>query len=406
MLHPSLAAMVVAIRANISRVALHLRFSDSAVAFMRRCVEFVVKQRVNTMTAIDSHLLSHFKRIMIFDSTGWDINPALCDVLPGCGGNASTANCKVQLCFEYLRGALSFFEIVPGKRSDSGYAEELPRHIADGDLLLADLGYFRLETLMKIVQCSAYFVMRFFIGTALYDAATMREIDLQRLLQKLTGAAYQINVVMGSNERKRLSCRLICLRVDEKIAEQRRRTLRRNAVRKGSAVSDRNLYMAGWILMVTNVPGDWLPPEMVRPLYSLRWQIELLFKQLKSVLVIHRSDTEKEPRLLCEVLGKLIVAVLIHRIHANLNTCLWNTVRQEVSIDKLYKRFQERAFMFMCLLCESVQKIISFLNKELSQLMDSCKKLNQKSRPTTLQFLDRNCQPFLAVECLASIDVT
>lgn len=39
--------------------------------------------------------------------------------------------------------------------------------------------------------------------------------------------------------------------------------------------------------MVTNVPREWLPPEMVRHLYMLRWQIELLFKQLKSVLAIH-----------------------------------------------------------------------------------------------------------------------
>jgi hypothetical protein len=403
MAHPSLAAMVDAIRAKMSREGLHLRFTASAVSFMQRCVEFVLKQRVNAMTVIDSHLLNHFKRIKIFDSTSWDIDPLLRDVLPGCGGDASSANCKVQLCYEYLRGALSFFEILPGKKPDSGYAKMLPEHTARGDLLIADLGYFCLETLMKIINCGAFFVLRFLIGTTLYDAMTMQEIDLRCILQKVTGAAYQMSVIMGSKEQTRVSCRLICLRVDEKIAEERRRKLRQNAAKKGRTVSELHLYMAGWILMVTNVPCEWLPPEMVRPLYGLRWQIELLFKQLKSVLAIHRSDTGKEPRLRCEILGKLIVAILIHRIHADANIDLWNTTGQEISMDKLYKRIQERAFIFMGLLCTSLQKALSFLSEELSLLMKNCRKLNQKSRPTTLQMLDRNISLCQSVE---SIDMS
>lgn len=394
MLHPSLAAMVGAIQANMSREGLHLRFTASAVSFMQRCVEFVLKQRVNAMTVIDSPLLNHFKRIKIFDSTSWDIDPKLRDVLPGCGGDASSANCKVQLCYEYRRGALSFFDVVPGKNPDSGYAKQLPGHFASGDLLMADLGYFRLETLMRIIKCGAYFVLRFLIGTTLYNATTMQEIDLRRILEKVTGAAYQMDVLMGSKEQTRISCRLICLRVDDKIAEQRRQKLRQNAEKKGRTVSQLHLYMAGWILMVTNVPREWLPPEMVRPLYSLRWQIELLFKQLKSVLTIHKSATGKEPRLRCELLGKLIVAILIHRIHADVNIELWNTKGQEISMDKLYKRIQERAFIIMGLLCTSLTKAVLFMTKELNRLMKNCRKLNQKSRPTTLQTLDRRitCQ--------------
>jgi hypothetical protein len=389
MLHPSLAAMVDAIHATMSREGLHLRFTSSAVSFMQRCVEFVLKQRVNAMSVIDSHLLNHFKSIKIFDSTSWDIDSVLRDVLPGCGGAASSANCKVLLCYEYLRGALSFFDVVPGNKPDNGYAATLPEHITSGDLLIADLGYFRLETLMHIIKCGAYFVFRFLVGTTLYNAATMQEIDLRCILQKVTGAAYQMDVIMGSKEQTRVSCRLICLRVGEKIAEERRRKLRQNAAKKGRTVSELHLYMAGWILMVTNVPREWLSPEMVRPLYSLRWQIELLFKQLKSVLTIHRSATGKESRLRCEILGKLIVAIMIHRIHADVNINLWNTKNQEISMDKLYKRIQERAFILMGLLCTSLAKAVSFLTKELNRLMKNCRKLNQKSRPTTLQALDR-----------------
>jgi hypothetical protein len=340
------------------------------------------------MAVIDSQLLNQFKSIHIIDSTSWDIQPHLRDVLPGSGGAASLANCKVQLCYEYRSGALSFFDIIPGKNPDNGYASKLPELIGQGELLIADLGYFCLQSLKSIADSGAYFIFRFLIGTTLYDVATMRAIDLRCVLKMATGNAYQMDVVMGFQKQTPVSCRLICLRAGDVIAEARRRKLKKNAAKKGRIVSQLQLFMAGWTLMVTNVPREWLPPEMVRPVYMLRWQIELLFKQLKSVLAVHKSGTGKEHRFRCELLGKLIVAILIHRIHADVNSNLWNTKRQEISMDKLYKRIQERAFTMMAMLLTSLPKAIRFLTRELKRLMKNCRKLKQKSRPSSLQFLD------------------
>lgn len=388
MLHPSLAAMVDAIHAVMSREALHLRFNAAAVSFMQRCVAFILKQRIHDMEAVASPLLARFHNIRIFDSTSWDIRPNLHDVLPGLGGAASLANCKVQLCYEYRHGALSFFDIVPGKNSDKGYAAKLPEHIEQGELLIADMGYFCLQSLKSIADSGAYFIFRFLAGVTLYDAATMRAIDLRSVLEKATGNAYQMDVVIGPQKEKQTRCRLICLRVSDDIAEKRRRKLKKNASKKGRTMSQLHQFMAGWTLMVTNVPREWLPPEMVRPLYRLRWQIELLFKQLKSVLTVHKSVTGKEHRFRCELLGKLIVAVMIHRIHADMNIRLWNTKRREVSMDKLYKRIQERAFNIMELLLTSLPKTIEFVTSELTRLIKNCRKLKQKSRHSSLQALD------------------
>jgi hypothetical protein len=210
---------------------------------------------------------------------------------------------------------------------------------------------------------------------------------------------------MGLQKKTQVRCRLICLRVGDDIAQTRRRKLNKNAFKKGRTVSQLNLFMAGWTLMVTNAPGEWLPPEMVRPVYMLRWQIELLFKQLKSVLAIHKSITGKEPRSRRELLGKLIVAILLHRIHADVNIRLWNTKRREISMDKLYKRIQERAFTMMAMLLTSLPKAIRFITCELIRLMKNCRKLKQKSRPSSLQSLDYKIS-FQSVQDMASCDLT
>jgi len=390
MKHPSLAGMVEAIKVGISREGMHRRFTDRAVAFMRRCAEFVLKQKATEMIQLQSKILRHFKRILIFDSTSWDINPALRTALPGYGGGASDANCKMQACYEYKGGELTFFEIGAGTTSDNVNTAQLTSHVHKGDLALFDLGYFSMKTLRDIDKLGAYFLCRFFVGTALPDPLTLTPIDLLRTLRKLKGDLHHMKVLMGSQNRGfQVMCRLVCLRVPQEIANERRRTIRKK-IRKNKKREPSNYYlqMADWTLMLTNAPQEWLSPELVRPLYSLRWQIELLFKQIKTVLCIHKSTTGKENRLLCEIYGKLIMAVMIHRIHADINIRLWNTRRRELSMEKLYKRIQERAFIILNLLLLSLQKAIAYLQDEIPRLIKNCLKSRQRSRRTTLETLE------------------
>jgi len=140
---------------------------------------------------------------------------------------------------------------------------------------------------------------------------------------------------------------------------------------------------------------------MVRALYTVRWQIELLFKQLKSILHVHQSDTGKENRLRCELYGKLIGAVIIHRIHAAETNRLWNTKRREVSMEKLYKRFQERAFSLLSILLRSVNDAVAHLRNQLKRVIHACLKERQRSRMTTLEMIEAQCDPILDIDIAA-----
>lgn len=388
MKHPSLAGMIEAMKVDMSRAGMHRRFSAAAVAFMKTCSEYVLRQKLSSCAFIQSKLLRPFNRILIFDSSSWGVHPALKAIFPGSGGNASEANCKLQVCYEYKRSVLNFFEILPGNTPDNAYAAYLPKHVQRGDLLMVDLGYFCLKTFQVICERGAYFLSRLLIGPGLFDPKTAEAIDLRGILRNVKGNIYEMRVLMGGEKNARVHCRLVCLRVSPEMASERRKKLKENARRKGRIPNRGHLILADWILMVTNVPEKWLPAEMVRPFYSLRWQIELLFKQMKTVLCVHKSNTSKEHRLCCEIYGKLIIAVLIHRIHADINIRLWNSKRKEMSMDKLYKRLQERAFVILELLLKSSQQAICYLKEEISRLIKHCQKSYQKSRKTTLAILE------------------
>jgi hypothetical protein len=398
MKHPSLAGMVAAIKARISRVALHYRFSAEAVAFMFKCLCFVLQQKFSRLGQIDTKLLRPFGRVLIVDSSSWDVNERLRAVLPGSGGGASAANCKLQAVYDYKRGELQFLEVTAGTLPDNRYTDNLPGMLNKGDLILIDQGYFKLSMLAAIVAKGAFFLTRFLVRTVVLDPETQERIDLHKHLSKQGGNACEMDVLIGGDKMPKVPCRLIALRVGEQVANERRRRLKKEAKKKGRAVSKHHLKMCDWTLLTTNVPQRWLPLEMVRALYTLRWQIELLFKQLKSILRVHQSDTGKEHRLGCELYGKLIGAVIIHRIHAAETNRLWNTQRREVSMEKLYKRFQERAFTLMRMLLASVCEALGYLRSQLALIIPVCLKDRQRSRLTTLECLEAQRDPMLQIK--------
>ena len=396
--HPSLGGMVAAIQSKITREALHYRFSKAASAFLFKCLDFVLKQRIRGIHRIGPKLLQPFGKVVLFDSSSWNVSDKLRDVLPGSGGNGSRATCKLQLAYDYKESRLHFVDVTPGLTSDNRYTDRLPEIVQKNDLLIFDQGFFKLSTLAAVARKGAYFLIRFFLWTTLWNPDTQEAIDLRKTLVQCLEKACEMDVLMGTKKRSQIRCRLIALRVNENIAKERRRKLRKEAKRKGRTLSKLHLTMCDWTLLVTNVPDKWLPLEMARALYSVRWQIELIFKQFKSILSVHHSRTAKEDRLRCELYGKLIGAVIIHGIHAAAAAEYWNKDNKEVSMEKLYKRVQERAFSLHTILLSSLSHALAYLRQELKIIIPSSLKIPQPSRLTTLQILELQWDPMLDID--------
>jgi hypothetical protein len=388
MTQPSLEAMVEAIEGKISREALHGRFTKSAADFMWECLSLTIRMNVAKVEVIDTRVLRAFDRILIFDSSSWDVAPALISVLPGSGGGASTANCKLQAGYEYKSGTLGFFTVTPGIKPDQAYSQHVGNSVVPGDLALFDLGYFRLRTFKQIDEKGAYFLSRWLIGTNLRAPETGALFDLGAFLQHFDGDAFEMEVLLVDADQQNVHGRLIGQRVSAEVACARRRRLRRESKKKGRTPSRKHLALCDWTLLVTNAPKSKLPAKLAYSLYRVRWQIELVFKQLKSVLRVNQTNTGKEYRLRCELYGKLIMAVLIHSLHASFHIALWNQRKQEVSFDKFYKRIREQCQCLVKLFLISTNRAMAFLSWQIPHLIKFCMKRHQPSRKTTLERLD------------------
>jgi hypothetical protein len=81
----------------------------------------------------------------------------------------------------------------------------------------------------------------------------------------------------------------------DKVQTSKARILNDNR-RKGRVVQPKTLEAANHVLLLTSLDPDEYPAERVGALYRLRWQVELAFKRLKSLLHLDALRA-KDPEL-------------------------------------------------------------------------------------------------------------
>jgi hypothetical protein len=95
----------------------------------------------------------------------------------------------------------------------------------------------------------------------------------------------------------------------------RQRALRENS-KKGHVVQAATLEAAGYIFVFTTLSAEHCPAATVLEMYRGRWQVELAFKRLKSILTLgHLKKTDPQGAK-AWLQGKLLAAFLIEALIA------------------------------------------------------------------------------------------
>ena len=253
-------------------------------------------------------LLEQFSAIFLTDSTTVALPDVLCTEYPGCGGDGPNAALKIQLTFDFLHGAIQGLALQTGRSPDQSYLPE-PAAIVPNAVYLSDLGYFALARFQLLQAHGAYFLSRFDTQTTL-TTTTGETLDLLPWLRTHTESTFEQEVCIGSH--LALPCRLVAVRVPQEVADLRRRKALAATRRKGRHLpSERHLALMDWTLYITNLTSAQLSLRQVVVLYTVRWQIELLFKVWKSQCAVARVSGWQRPRVLSELYAKLIGFVVI-----------------------------------------------------------------------------------------------
>ena len=205
--------------------------------------------------------------------------------------------------------------------TDNQGGEKLSRfQVRRGDLLVADRGYAHRRGLAHVKAGGGHFLVRTGWKTPLErpDGSSFDALACVRTLKEHEHADF--DVVVAADERHglpALPCRLVVLKKAAGDAKAARKKIVAEARKKKTKLAPQSLEAAGYIFLLTTVPHRTFPPERVLETYRLRWQIELAFKRLKSLMHLDEIRA-KEPRLVratlaAKLLGALLVEDLIAR---------------------------------------------------------------------------------------------
>ena len=115
-----------------------------------------------------------------------------------------------------------------------------------------------------------------------------------------------------------LPMRLVIRPKPAEVLENARKRARRAASKEQRKADPRTLACAEHLILITSLSPKAFPPERLCELYRVRWQIELAFKRLKSILRLDRLPAKSPGLAEAWVTAHLLVALLIEDAAAEL----------------------------------------------------------------------------------------
>lgn len=197
--------------------------------------------------------------------------------------------------------------------TDRRTAESLERFdIKEDDIYMADRGYGRASDIRYAVDRRADVVVRIYHRNIRLTGAGGKRFSLLRRLRTVTGTRPREWDAWVVGE-KNWSCpvRICAVKLSSEAAAKAQRKVRRTARKSGYKATANALEAAGYITVLTTLSRAEMSAEQVLEMYRGRWQIELVFKRMKSIMELGHLHKVSETSIKAWIHGKLLVAFLV-----------------------------------------------------------------------------------------------
>jgi hypothetical protein len=219
---------------------------------------------------------------------------------------------RVHGVYDLGRGGFSHLQVTDGR---GGEALDRGKPVA-GEIRLGDRGFANAQAWQRFLQAreeQTDFIVRMRWNTIRLVNETGDLFDIVGWLQARSrdSEVHEITVWARSGKRQTpIKIRLIARRKPPEVIEAEHKRLRQHASRKQTQLDPRSLIAAEYLILATSLPEGEFPATEVLAVYRLRWQIELAFKRLKSLLHIGKLRTKTDAGTRCWLHAHLIVALL------------------------------------------------------------------------------------------------
>jgi len=294
-----LMAGIGACQATLSKEAVSENFRERPWQFFEAVLQYLLAAYAVLWSGLAGQPnleVVHQLHVLLIDATVMRVAYRLIDVFPASanGKCQDWAAVKLHTAFRLFRGVPEVLDLTAQKRNERKI--DFLRPLGEAVLYIFDLGYWTYELFDTIIDRQQHFISRLradcnplllatYVGDPAWVGKRLKEITL-------TGHTVDLLVNLSSanlaNPQMRHDVRL----VGQWIAKDQR-----------------------WHLYITSlVAWQTYPLMLIINLYRLRWEIEILFRNLKHVLRIANFVSTTENGIRIQIYAALIHYMLTHLI--------------------------------------------------------------------------------------------
>lgn len=295
---------------NVSKQAIDERFTQEAYQFVLLVLNYVASKRMGSQLA--PSFLSAFNRVRIKDSTKFKLPDSLQDQYKGHGGFKKLRSAiSIQFEYDLKTNMIIGFSLTSETRNDFEEAKEETQVILEGDLLIRDLGYWSINKFKQIKSSKAYFISRLNMTIEVFDLQG-KILDFNKIYRKMKKYNLpHLELLVRLGKKDQMLVRLCISLVPDEIYQKRIKKLEKQNQRYPNAtIQQKTKDRYHLNLFVTNVPLWKLDHNAILEIYHFRWQIELIFKQWKSIAGLASITQVRAERFLCMLYAKLILILI------------------------------------------------------------------------------------------------
>jgi Transposase DDE domain len=186
--------------------------------------------------------------------------------------------------------------------------------VQPGDLLIGDRGLAHRKGIRHVLNSGGDVLVRLNLtNVPLVDDKGQR-FGLLTHLRRLHGTQVGDWPVVLVDEHGQVRGRVCAIKKSRAAAARARKRAQQENSRKGHLVQDSTLEAAGYIFVFTTLNAEQYPAARVLELYRGRWQVELAFKRLKSILATGHLKKTDPIGAKAWLQGKLLAAVIIEAL--------------------------------------------------------------------------------------------
>lgn len=279
----------------------YYRFTPELVAFLHECVargmEYMAQEPSRTL----SDRLSPFKDVLIQDNTIVRLHEKLSKVWPATRSRKVAAGVKVAVLTSAIANGPKSVALFAESTNDMKTLKIGP-WVRDR-ILLIDLGFYKYHAFTRIKENGGYFVSR------LKSNANPLMIDTIRTYR---GRSIDIRGKYLQDVLKDLKRQVLDAEVEIEFNRRAYRGKEKKDSERFRLVAVYNEDEAKYHLYITNLSPELLEPEEVARLYRARWEVEILFKELKSKYALDIIPTSN-PQVIEAFIWIAILTLIISR---------------------------------------------------------------------------------------------